>query len=68
MADVLLVISIRQENYRLLLQNSDQLKGFEGTPCRQTYRYMDDALFPFGFGLSYTTFEIGKATADKTQN
>ena len=24
----------------------------------RTYRFMSDALFPFGFGLSYTTFEF----------
>ena len=27
----------------------------------RTYRYFNDALFPFGYGLSYTTFEIGEA-------
>jgi beta-glucosidase len=32
----------------------------------RTYRYMEDALFPFGFGLSYTNFEIGTAKLSKT--
>jgi len=32
----------------------------------RTYRFMDDALFPFGFGLSYTSFEIGAAQFNKT--
>ena len=27
----------------------------------RTYRYFSDALFPFGYGLSYTEFEIGEA-------
>jgi beta-glucosidase len=27
----------------------------------RTYRYFDDALFPFGYGLSYTTFEVHDA-------
>jgi len=33
----------------------------------RTYRYMPDALFPFGFGLSYTTFSIGDATLNRTE-
>ena len=30
----------------------------------RTYRYFDDALFPFGYGLSYTTFEVGEAKVE----
>jgi beta-glucosidase len=32
----------------------------------RTYRYTTDYLFPFGFGLSYTQFEIGNAMLSKT--
>jgi beta-glucosidase len=48
-------------------KNSDQLPDFEDYSMEgRTYRFMDDALFPFGFGLSYTTFSIGKAKISKT--
>ncbi|MEJ2005500.1 MAG: glycoside hydrolase family 3 C-terminal domain-containing protein, partial [Cyclobacteriaceae bacterium] len=44
-------------------RSSDQLKDFEDYSMKgRTYRYMDDALFPFGFGLSYSDFNIGKAS------
>ncbi len=48
-------------------KSSDQLNDFEDYSMKgRTYRYMTDALFPFGFGLSYTKFTIGNATLSKT--
>ena len=40
-------------------KNSSQLPDYEDYSMRgRTYRYFTDALFPFGYGLSYTSFEI----------
>jgi len=49
-------------------KSSDQLKDFEDYSMKgRTYRFMNDALFPFGFGLSYTKFSIGDAKISSTQ-
>jgi beta-glucosidase len=48
-------------------KNSNQLGDFEDYSMKgRTYRFMNDALFPFGYGLSYTTFKIGEAKLNKT--
>ena len=40
-------------------KNSNQLPDYEDYSMKgRTYRYFTDALFPFGYGLSYTNFEI----------
>ena len=47
-------------------KNSNQLPDYEDYSMKgRTYRYFTDALFPFGYGLSYTKFEIPKAEIKK---
>ncbi|MBG0857924.1 MAG: glycoside hydrolase family 3 C-terminal domain-containing protein [Bacteroidales bacterium] len=41
----------------------EQIPDFEDYSMKgRTYRFMSDPLFPFGFGLSYTSFSIGEAS------
>ncbi len=48
-------------------RNSDKLGDIEDYSMKgRTYRFTDDALFPFGYGLSYTKFKIGEARLNKT--
>jgi beta-glucosidase len=43
-------------------RDSKQLPDFKDYSMKgRTYRYMNDALFPFGYGKSYTSFNIGDA-------
>ncbi|MCR4994019.1 MAG: glycoside hydrolase family 3 C-terminal domain-containing protein [Bacteroidales bacterium] len=43
-------------------RSTEQLPDYEDYSMRgRTYRYFSDPLFAFGYGLSYTSFSIGKA-------
>ncbi len=44
-------------------KSTNQLPDYEDYSMKgRTYRYFNDALFPFGYGLSYTTYEVGEAS------
>jgi len=47
-------------------RDSSKLGDFEDYSMKgRTYRFTDDVLFPFGYGLSYTNFTFGKASLSK---
>jgi beta-glucosidase len=50
-------------------ESLDQLPPYDDYSMRgRTYRYMEkQPLYPFGFGLSYTSFEYGKISLDREQ-
>ena len=46
-------------------KNTAQLPDYESYSMKgRTYRYFSDPLFAFGYGLSYTTYQYGKASVD----
>ena len=48
-------------------KTSSQLPDYEDYSMKgRTYRYFSDALFPFGYGLSYTQFEVGEPSVINT--
>lgn len=49
-------------------KSTDQLPGFDDYHItNQTYRYFSGApLYPFGYGLSYTTFQYSNLTTEKS--
>jgi beta-glucosidase len=48
-------------------KTSSQLPDYEDYSMKgRTYRYFNDALFPFGYGLSYTQFEVGEPSVINT--
>ena len=48
-------------------KNSEQLPDYEDYSMKgRTYRYFNDPLFAFGYGQSYTTFEIGDIPVTNT--
>ena len=50
-------------------KNSSQLPDYEDYTMKgRTYRYFNDALFAFGYGLSYTDFVVKNAKLDKKGN
>ena len=50
-------------------KNDGQLPDYEDYSMKgRTYRYFSDGLYPFGYGLSYTSFEIGEATSSVDGN
>ncbi len=49
-------------------KSSSQLPDYEDYSMKgRTYRYFDDPLFAFGYGMSYTTFAIGEGQLKPSQ-